>query len=188
MLRISYLIAFVCAVGAVSIISLALQAEDRQTDRLSVVANHKASATASEVAREVLRLQEQLGGSVVDDRPQLENLPLEVDGYVPTRIPARSLHPHRYHNWDTSLLAWPAEQAMVPDGNRMGPPRGGNRIPVSKVSLLRETALLLDTRAHDLESLDLYEQADALREVASRLRTDARAMKREAESPPPTRP
>jgi hypothetical protein len=47
----------------------------------------------------------------------------------------------------------------------------------SPVAVLRETAWQLDQSAHRLETLDLYDQADALRETANRLRRDAREMK-----------
>jgi hypothetical protein len=48
--------------------------------------------------------------------------------------------------------------------------------PRLRVSALRDAAAHLDDSANRLESLDLYHQADALREVAQRLRVDARRM------------
>ncbi len=47
----------------------------------------------------------------------------------------------------------------------------------SPVLALRQTAWQLEQSAHLLESLDLYSQADALRETADELRQDARKMK-----------
>ncbi|MGI9429690.1 MAG: hypothetical protein ACR2NM_13595 [Bythopirellula sp.] len=145
----------------------------------TAVASDRGEESAQEVARELLRLQQQLGGSVVDDRPQLENLPAEVDSYVPA---GDFRHRHQLTPHDTTLLTWPQEQALATDRSPVPALRGANPAGGSKVSMLRETALLLDTKAHDLELLDLYEQADSLRAVATRLRSDARAMKRDAAS------
>ena len=141
----------------------------------TVIASDRAEESATEVARELLRLQQQLGGSVVSDRPQLEDLQHEVDISTPARD---HRHPHQLRPHDTTLLTWPEDQALATDRSTGRARRGAIQSPHSKVSVLRETALLLDTKAHHLEVLDLYEQADALRAVATRLRQDARAMKR----------
>lgn len=95
---------------------------------------------AKEIAREVLRMQQQMGGSVVTDRPNLQG-------------------------WNPSPSPVTPETAPI------------NK-PTNKVNELREAAWQLDTTAHRLENLDLYDQADALRDVANRLRHDAREMKR----------
>lgn len=99
-----------------------------------------------DMAREILQLQQQLGGSVVEKR--------------------------------TDLQGWRPEP----------PSTHGDQ-----VLLLRETAFQLDEAAHRLELQDLYEQADALRNVATRLRHDARELKRafppqQLPAKPPTPP
>lgn len=144
----------------------------------TAVASDRAEPTATDVAREVLRLQQQLGGSVVDARTRLKDIPSSSDRYVPT--PRDPVPPRMRHAPDTTLLTWPEEQAMVTDRESLVAQGPRRQLPHSKVGLLRETALLLDTRAHHLEELDLYEQADALREVAARLRRDARTLKQKA--------
>jgi hypothetical protein len=47
-----------------------------------------------------------------------------------------------------------------------------------QIGSLRETAAQLDGSANRLETLELYQQADALRNVAQRLRLEARSMAR----------
>ncbi len=83
------------------------------------------------VAPELKRIQEELGGSVVEGFSGL-----------------RSAKP----------------QAAKAAGRRR------------EVEALREAASLLDVTANRLEQLDLYVQADALREQAQRMRVDARGM------------
>ncbi len=97
------------------------------------------SASAAEVAREILEIQNQLGGSIV------EASNMEDSWLTLTPSP-------------TPLVSAPAP-----------------------VAALREAAWQVVAAAHRLEIVDLYSQADALRELASQLRHDARNMKREAE-------
>ena len=101
----------------------------------AAVASDLGPVPAEEIAREVLRLQQQMGGSVVENRPSLQG-------------------------WKDS----PGPVALKAS-------------PGNKVCELREAAWQLDITAHRLEKLDLYDQADALRDVADRLRRDARKMK-----------
>jgi len=146
--------------------------EDQALDapkELAIASDHAPghlSKSAAEVAREVLRLQQQMGGSIVRDRPQLQNLPTQHYQHHNDRLPH-----------DTSLLAWPAARGMATDRPSVPPRRTQDLSLQTKVAQLREIALLLDTQAHRLEELDLYEQADALRDVATRLRHDARRMR-----------
>lgn len=53
----------------------------------------------------------------------------------------------------------------------------------SPVSTLREAAWQLDQSAHQLELVDLYEQADTLRDMADQFRQQARNLKRAAKKP-----
>lgn len=96
--------------------------------------------TPEEVALEVLRLQEEMGGSIVSEfgTPATWN--------SPTNVPPN-------------------------------PPESSATSRVSPVHALREVAWQLDQSAYLLESLDLYQQADSLRETAGKLRNDARKMK-----------
>jgi hypothetical protein len=106
---------------------------------LTVVAQQpEASAPASpaeEVAREILDIQNELGGSIVPD--------LSPDSLTP---PAESFQP------------FPNESK-------------------TRIEHLRDAAWRLDSSAHRLECVELYRQADALRDLAADLRQDARALK-----------
>jgi hypothetical protein len=99
--------------------------------------------TDTEVAREIVRLQEELGGSITTGFgvPATWNAPANVPSVQPQPIADAS---------------------------------------VSPVRALREVAWQLDQSAYWLESLDLYEQADSLRETAAILRGNAREMKTRA--------
>ena len=97
------------------------------------------SPSAAEVAREILEIQNQLGGSIVKASVMEDS-------------------------WFT-LSPAPTPLASAP----------------APVAALREAAWQVVAAAHRLEIVDLYSQADALRELASQLRHDARNMKREAE-------
>ena len=79
----------------------------------TAVASDRGEQSAVEVAREVLRLQQQLGGSVVDDRPQLENLEPDIHVGLPTRN--SPYPPHLRGTPDTTLLTWPEEQSWATD-------------------------------------------------------------------------
>jgi hypothetical protein len=97
--------------------------------------------SSREVAREVLRLQEEMGGSI-------------TQGFEANAT------------WEAPLAE--------PTGRPQSQP-----LPTeSPVRALREVAWQLDQSAYLLESLDLYEQADSLRETAGKLRQDARGMKK----------
>ena len=122
-----------------------LAGTDQESDAIHAVAAiatdvpNSAAPDPEIVAREVLRLQEEMGGSIVSDfqpEPRWNALPTPPIG----------------------------PQLWRPALN-------------SPVLALRETAWQLEQSAYLLESLDLYSQADALRETAGRLRRDARKLK-----------
>ncbi len=134
--------------------------EERKKERQSALASDRTSAVdprdpTEAVAREILQLQQQLGGSVVRGRAELQGWPAEAPALPPRRRPEK----------------WPRVTR-----NQMAPTPSRARPPQTKVRELREAAWQLDTTAYRLENLDLYDQADALREVATRLRRDARGM------------
>lgn len=116
--------------------------EAAPADRVAAIATDSPVTTAppvpEDVAREVLRLQEEMGGSVAAG----------------------------FGNQWTPPPAGP-------------PPMPYQPAVRSPVSALREVSWQLEQSAHLLESLDLYSQADALRETAAKLRHDARRMKEE---------
>ncbi len=124
----------------------------------AAIASDLEPVPAEEIAREVLRIQQQMGGSVVENRAELQGW-----DYAPRTPDSQEAPP-----WPASPPPSPSRIELV-DANR----------PINKVGELREAAWQLDTTAHRLEKLDLYEQADALRDVASRLRQDARKMKQD---------
>ena len=95
---------------------------------------------ARDVAQEILKIQQELGGSVV-------KLPAEVSGTS-----------------SSALVQGPAANADS----------SGTKEPVLA---LRQAGLQLDLLAHRLELIDLYSQADAVRELAQRMRQDARDLK-----------
>jgi hypothetical protein len=112
-----------------------------------------AELSPEDVAREVLRLQEEMGGSIVTD----------LDAAPGWNEPPRAQL--RRTGWDQP---------------RPSLPRGRQRdMTPTAVNILRETARQLEQSAHQLESLDLYSQADAIREMADRLRHDARKLRAE---------
>lgn len=94
--------------------------------------------TPADVAREVVRLQEEMGGSITAGF-----------GELPPWAPSQ-----------------PAPPKYMPEQK-------------SPLVTLREVVWQLEQAAHRLEMLDLYEQADTLRETAAILRGDARLMKKE---------
>jgi hypothetical protein len=96
--------------------------------------------SSQDIAREVVRLQEEMGGSI-------------TQGFEANAT------------WEAPLAE--------PTGQAQSQP-----LPIeSPARALREVAWQLDQSAYLLEALDLYEQADSLRETAGRLRSDARGMK-----------
>lgn len=111
--------------------------------------------SAEELAREILMLQKQMGGSIVPTSPNA----------MPTPEPlGKALITDK-----TASQGWPDQPPLY----RAAPV--ARQLP--KVEALRDAAFGLDNTAHRLEELDLYEQADALRNVATRLRHDARELK-----------
>lgn len=107
----------------------------------SAPSDSTAEASTAEIAREILEIQNQLGGSIV-------KAPVEEDSWL-------------------SLTPSPTPLASAS--------------AAAPVAALREAAWQVVVAAHHLELVDLYSQADALRELASQLRHDARNMQREAE-------
>lgn len=107
----------------------------------AIATDSPVTPTPADVAREVVKLQEELGGSITKDF-----------GAGPPWVPAQPYPPQQ-------------------------PPHVWRPLPQSPVAALRDVAWQLEQSAHVLESLDLYSQADALRETADRLRKDARRMK-----------
>jgi hypothetical protein len=106
---------------------------------------------APQLPREVREIQRTLGGPAVDQFPSLQ--PIE-QGMWP--------------NWSsTPYRAVTPAVAMATDDRLR-----------TQINSLRETAAQLDGSANRLEALELYQQADALRNVAQRLRMEARSMGR----------
>jgi hypothetical protein len=165
---------------------------------------------AADVARELYRLQQARGGSIVPDWSELErpaspqdaprpawspHRPVAVEaapiyptqqgpagppsegrpgeGPAPLRAPAPlPAPPGTYGPPGTPLYAPPTAPSYGP----FGAPRPApvERPAPSRIDALRDTAAHLDQAANRLEGLELYEQADRLRETAQQLRLAAR--------------
>ena len=178
-----------------SLCSARVQAEEasyegyHQPSRDSALAsdhNHNPPSPEA-VAREVLQIQQQMGGSIVTDRTGLQDWDPREDWDQRGRDHARSpVTPRQAPRWSASPPPQPTRPARHLDSAQPVNAQPVNPQPVNKVAELREAAWQLDTTAHRLEKMDLYEQADALREVATRLRRDARLMKQQTGSTRPT--
>jgi len=120
--------------------------------------------TAAAVAREIVDIQQKLGGSIVDQHSGLQ-------GWV---NPAGSLQT-------------PMSLPMQLWNHPLASPIASSENPT--VTALRESAWQLDMSANRLESHDLYSQADAMRKLAVKLREDARILKQvDPSASPPTEP
>jgi len=125
----------------------------RKPGRTATVASDLQPPPAKEIAREVLQLQQQMGGSIVRNRTGLQGW-----NQSPGPVTSEKSSPGNSHS---PLIALKSTSPS----------------PIHQVDALREAAWQLDRTAHHLEKLDLYDQADALRSVAGRLRRDARKRK-----------
>jgi hypothetical protein len=139
-----------------------------------------ADATATDQASAAaLEVQRALGGPLTNQFPQLQRAPsglpwwkqfsgsLEAAPPPPTMPTAGSAWPSwwtpaRPHTSAGTVVAAIAETPAAT-------PPGGVQI-----AALRRTAADLEVTANRLEEIELYQQADALREFAQRLRADAR--------------
>jgi hypothetical protein len=157
------------------------------------------SANPSELPEHLKALRERLGGSVVDQfdslRPDSVAAPawwrqfrgsLDANGGRPAPMGSFGT-PTWGATWSGStnatigsevvpaaaqapVAAQPyAPQAYAPPAQAPGGPD-----PAHVITALREIAVRLDTAASRLERLELYSQADSLREQARELRVDAR--------------
>lgn len=124
-------------------------AEAEATDQPATVVSGRtdsARVEASQVAREVLELQRQMGGSIV---------------------------PGFGGDFSEAGISEPEKQAK---------PKSGKKSPVAA---LRAGAWQLERLAYRLEKLNLYPQADAVRQTATKLRLDARRLQAESERSTP---
>ena len=116
---------------------------------------------AEEIARQVLKLQEQLGGSIIQTSQSLEETPGLLQPSQASGVPLPSPPHTKYKRGAKKQLA----------------------LAHHRINSLRNAAWQLDSTAHQLEQLDQYPQADALRELAHRLRHDARGQKQALGTP-----
>ena len=103
-----------------------------------------------QVIRESLKIQQQLGGPLEQKYNLLQSIP------------------------DRQHLLVPSDHAPAQSAPRDHPSANHPKSRPSPVELLRETASGLDRAANRLEEANLYPQADALREMAQKLRLEAR--------------
>lgn len=109
-------------------------------------------AEATDLPPAIRAIQNSLGGPLAD----------RFDGMRESELPGTPWW--RRFNQSRMALVAPASA------------QSGVEVPGLKVLALRDAAAELDDSANRLESLDLYQQADALRDAAQRLRVDARRM------------
>ena len=117
------------------------------------LANHTTDDQAAEVARQVLELQQQLGGSIIDQSQTLAKKNQHTNKKSPQATREKS---------KSSKKPKSAARTNNPNARH------------KKVSALRNASWQLETSAHKLENLNLYHHADNLRKLAQRLRQDAR--------------
>lgn len=135
-------------------------AEPQQVEPQKVAAlatDSPVTPTTAEVAREVVRLQEEMGGSIA------AGIGTAAEPNRPAPAPRRLPY--------------------VPVANPFSTTYEGMR--PSPVQILREIAWQLEESANRLEVVDLYDQADALRSTAHNLRLDARKLKAESTATKP---
>jgi hypothetical protein len=136
--------------------------------------------TPEEVRRDVERIQRALGGSVVEQFPTLRKRPRtgeipeswqdDPSGPGSPQQPWSGFRP-RVEPTEASLEADP-ERRRVEERRRAEE----RRTQARRVAELRRIAGDADDAANRMESLELYEEADGLRQVAQRLRLRARSL------------
>jgi len=114
---------------------------------------------AEAVARELFQIQQQLGGSIVTDSKVLGPA-------APVAGEATSSIYHEPVGLDAGVVKTLGESPVAETRPEA----------VRQIDALRDGASLLDASANRLERINLYSQADAMRQLAGQLRLDARAL------------
>lgn len=158
------------------------------TSGANVAEGGEATATVSdEVQQGAEAVQRALGGSIVNQFPSFRQQSSRaatsatpwyrqftgsLDASAPPPAwpgpPTAAAPPGRWPNWASQ----PPASWVVPATAEIQAPRAELR----PVAALRSTAAQLDASANQLEELDLYRQADALRDLAQQMRVDARRL------------
>lgn len=139
---------------------------------------------ANETARAVLEIMDALGHSVIagtEFEPAPEAAPEELPTPLaePTDIRAalmkyiRALETQRAAEVQEAATVNISDEAILVSDLQVSPESG----VVVVVDALRDSSMVLDEAASQLESLELYERADQVRALAQELRHDARRMK-----------
>lgn len=110
------------------------------------------------VAREILEIQQRLGGSIVTDRDALR----EIAPFSAADHAEVSDYPEALAQFISDFSAGQSAAKNCSQAAEM-------------VESLRDAAWQLDQSAENLERSDLYQQADALRNLAQQFRIEARA-------------
>jgi hypothetical protein len=134
-----------------------------------------AEATATDqTPAAALDVQRALGGPIANQFPQLQPAPggapwwKQFNGSLVAGTPAPAATPtSQWPTWWT-----PAQPRDVVTAAAEAPTAAPPAVP--QIAALRQTAAELEVTANRLEEIELYRQADALRELAQRLRADAR--------------
>lgn len=174
MMRTHLLIAFGGAAGlTIAVGAIVVRPARADEPRLEPSAPADATATDQTPAA-ALEVQRALGGPLANQFPQLQAAPegtpwwkqfrgsLDVETPFPA-ITAGSPWP----TWWTPARPREVVTAAAEAPAYMPP-------AAAQIAVLRRTAAELEVTANRLEEIELYRQADALRELAQRLRADAR--------------
>lgn len=137
-----------CALCSVTVLA-AEPVEFVQEEVAAIATDAPAVPSPEAVAREVIRLQEELGGSIA---AQFGRVPMLE------KVPGKD-------------RLWHVREDI-----------GDRPQQESPVVALRAVSWQLEKSAHRLELLDLYDQADALREAAAMIREEARLRKQNGNS------
>ena len=132
---------------------------------------------------EVRKIQQQLGGPMVDKFPELR----PTQGVAPwwqnfnsqpgvNAAPTPVAPPAELVEKFATPAVWPTWSAQRPARVQPATAVASDQEDRKRVHALRESAAQLEVAANRLEDLEMYRQADALRTMAQRLRVDARSL------------
>jgi hypothetical protein len=174
MLRTHLFVAFGWAAGLTIAVG-AIVVRPARADEPSPDSSVPADATATDQApAAALEVQRALGGPLANQFPQLQAAPDGTPWWKQFRGSRDAGTPFPTTTAGSPWPTWwtPARPRDVVTAAAETPAYAPPAVP--QISALRRTAAELEMTANRLEEIELYRQADALRELAQRLRTDAR--------------
>lgn len=147
------------AVWMLLIVATARAAEAPTATDVSTPAVHPNKSDEA-VARELLEIQQRLGGSVVAGSDVLQAIPASDKSLLTGSVPGSPL--------ETPLNIGPVNPAIQ---------QGLASSPAGRIQSLRDAAWQIDRSAELLERSDLFQQADELRDLARQFRSEARTIR-----------